>query len=55
MRHILAVVSIKDISVNSANLEQVYQYYCSRHLPALSTTLKVLRSKANETNISIPQ
>lgn len=32
LRQLLAYESIKDISVDSANLEQVYQYYLSRHL-----------------------
>jgi Cu-processing system ATP-binding protein len=32
IRQLLAYESIKDISVDSANLEQVYQYYLSRHL-----------------------
>ncbi len=34
LRQLLAYESIKDISVNSANLEQVYQYYLSRNLSA---------------------
>jgi Cu-processing system ATP-binding protein len=32
LRQLLAYESLKDVSVNSANLEQVYQYYLSRHL-----------------------
>lgn len=32
LRQLLAYESIKDLSVDSANLEQVYQYYLSRHL-----------------------
>ncbi len=32
LRQLLAYDSIKDLSVDSANLEQVYQYYLSRHL-----------------------
>jgi len=32
IRQLLAYESIKDISIDSANLEQVYQYYLSRHL-----------------------
>jgi len=32
LRQLLAYESIKDVSVDSANLEQVYQYYLSRHL-----------------------
>jgi Cu-processing system ATP-binding protein len=31
LRQLLAYESIKDISVDSANLEQVYQYYLSQH------------------------
>jgi len=40
LRQLLAYESIKDVSVNSANLEQVYQYYLSRHLSSYSTNQK---------------
>jgi Cu-processing system ATP-binding protein len=40
LRQLLAYESIKDVSVNSANLEQVYQYYLSRHLSANSSNQK---------------
>jgi len=40
LRQLLAYESIKDVSVNSANLEQVYQYYLSRHLSAASVNQK---------------
>jgi Cu-processing system ATP-binding protein len=34
LRQLLAYDSLKDVSVHTANLEQVYQYYLSRHLSA---------------------
>jgi len=40
LRQLLAYESIKDVSVNSANLEQVYQYYLSRHLSSDSINQK---------------
>jgi Cu-processing system ATP-binding protein len=40
LRQLLAYESIKDVSVNSANLEQVYQYYLSRHLSTDPTSQK---------------
>lgn len=45
LRQLLAYESIKDVSVDSANLEQVYQYYLSRHLSndtAINNTTKEL-------------
>jgi Cu-processing system ATP-binding protein len=38
LRQLLAYESLKDVSVNSANLEQVYQYYLSRYLSIDSTS-----------------
>jgi Cu-processing system ATP-binding protein len=38
LRQLLSYESIKDVSVHSANLDQVYQYYLSRHISADSTS-----------------
>jgi hypothetical protein len=32
LRQLLSYQAIKDVRVDSANLEQVYQFYLSRHL-----------------------
>jgi Cu-processing system ATP-binding protein len=47
LRQLLAYESLKDISVNSANLEQVYQYYLSRHLSA-STSMNSTDDQSNK-------
>jgi Cu-processing system ATP-binding protein len=46
LRQLLAYESIKDIRVNSANLEQVYQYYLSRHLSADSTSQQNIKEQS---------
>jgi len=46
LRQLLSYESIKDVSIDSANLDQVYQYYLSRHLSSNPPENKKLKEQS---------